>query len=146
MAPHKKTNSTDVFLALWDGVKVVNSGCTYFYYEDIIINSLRPNYISTKANENDVVIQVRGLFFRNDDFSKNSFQIRVGNDLVLDQSQVNFFNSTFVTFKAPNFREPGPRAVFFSNNYGISWTDGNRAKDLYYHHPIQVHYLSLDKI
>ena len=84
MAPHKKTNSTDVFLALWDGVKVVNSGCTYFYYEDIIINSLRPNYISTKANENDVVIQVRGLFFRNDDFSKNSFQIRVGNDLVLD--------------------------------------------------------------
>jgi hypothetical protein len=56
MAPHKKTNSTDIFLALWDGVKVVNSGCTYFYYEDIIINSLRPNYISTKANENDVVI------------------------------------------------------------------------------------------
>ena len=56
MAPHKKTEVTDMFLHLWDGVKIVSTGCTYFYYDDIIINSLRPNYISTKANENDVEI------------------------------------------------------------------------------------------
>jgi hypothetical protein len=84
MAPHKKTEPIPIRLHLWDGVKTIEAGCTYFYYDDIIVNSLQPNFISSKAGDNGVVIKVRGLFFRNDDPAGKSFRIRIGNDLVLD--------------------------------------------------------------
>jgi len=119
MAAHKKTDPKPIRLELWNGVKTIEAGCTYFYYDDIIVNSFEPNFISIKAGENGVVIKARGLFFRNDDPVRNSFQIRVGNDMVLNQADVTFINSTYVTFKAPNFPINGFIPVFFSNNYGI---------------------------
>jgi len=84
MVAHKKTAPKPIRLALWDGTKTIEAGCTYFYYDDIIVNSFEPNFISVKARENNVIIKVRGLFFRNDDAARNSFQIRVGNNMVID--------------------------------------------------------------
>jgi len=98
------------------------------------------------AGNHDVVIQARGLFFRNDDPARDSFRIRVGNDLVLDPSDVNFVNSTFATFRAPNYSIVGSVPVWFSNNYGIQWTDGSRSKELFYHDRIQVETITPFKI
>ena len=60
-------------LNLWNNTKTINSKCNFFYYNDMIINSLTPNFISTKAFESEVKIEVRGLFFRNDNQTGNSF-------------------------------------------------------------------------
>jgi hypothetical protein len=62
MAAHKKTAPTPIILNLWDGVKTIEAGCTYFYYDDIIVNSLKHNFISTKAAEKGVIFKVRGIF------------------------------------------------------------------------------------
>ena len=116
MPEHDPTDDANVYLSLWDETKSINTNCTWFYYYDVIINSVRPDHISIHAHDNGVELQIRGLNFRLDDPSLdpslNSLQVRVGEQVLQDIVEVtdivkvitNTTNSTtqMLTARAPN--------------------------------------------
>ena len=82
MPEHVPTAVQPVMLDLWGGDLLVDSGCTFFYYQDVIINSIRPDHFSIHAHDNGVQVEIRGLHFRED--GSNSLQVRVGEQICED--------------------------------------------------------------
>ena len=81
MPEHIATYPAPVYLSLWDETQTIDSGCTFFYYNDVIVNSVAPDHISIHAHDNlpePVEVEVRGLHFREDDPAGNSLQVRIG--------------------------------------------------------------------
>ena len=82
MPEHIPTSEHPVMLDLWGGDSLIDSGCTFFYYQDVIINSIRPDHFSIHAHDNQVYVEIRGLHFRQD--GDNSLQVRIGEQICED--------------------------------------------------------------
>ena len=113
MPEHDPTDVANVYLSLWDDTKVINTNCTWFYYYDVIINSVRPDHISIHAHDNEVELEIRGLNFRLDhpnlDPSLNSLQVRIGEQVLQDTVEFTTNSTTqMLTARASNL--PGSRS------------------------------------
>ena len=66
MAQHEETEETAIWLDLWDGIRYIDSNCTYFYYRDVVIDYIGPDHLSIYAHDNEVHVEVQGYNFRED--------------------------------------------------------------------------------
>ena len=105
MPQHPETAPTPVWFDLWSGIRQIDTGCTYFYYRDVVIDYLGPDELSIYAHDNDVTVEIKGLNFRQDDEAGRSLLARI-DEYVLPEP-VDFLSETHLKIKAPNMATEG---------------------------------------
>lgn len=84
MHEHAETEPRPIWLGLWDGTHFIDTGCTYFYYKDVVIDYLGPDHLSIYAHDNGVVVEIGGFNFREDDKLKHTLQARIEEHILTD--------------------------------------------------------------
>ena len=133
MSQYFVTDTTPIWLDLWNGIRQIDTGCTYFYYRDVVIDYMGPDHLSIYAHDNGVIVEIEGFNFREDDRDGRSLQARIDEEILPDQ--VEFLNENFLKIKPRNMPKEGPQSVYISNNYGVSWQRSSSFISLKYHLP-----------